>query len=170
MSKFRMLLDQVYTKIMALFNFNKAVVDTCATKYILRVHYENIDAISKDFVLGSYDDAEFSAVADFKKTRREGERSLRFDVDYGYIETLRGVSMQDKITLRTGAVTSEDTVLLRMLTNILRIQVCYISSDGGTTFLPAIYEGTEIEFPSPGQFKEYELPLVYSQIQTSDEA
>lgn len=165
-----MLLDQVYTKIMALFNFNKAVVNTGAKKYVLRVHYENIDAISKDFVPGSFDDAEFTAVSDFKKTRRDGEKSLRYDADYGYIETLRAVSMQNRITLRSGAVTNTDTVLLRMLTNILRIQICYISEDNGVTFLPVYYDGTEIKFPAPGMFEEYELPFVYAQIEMSDEA
>ena len=164
MSKFRMWLVQVYTKIMALFTFSKAVVNTAAKTYILRVHDSNPNGINFDIDPTTYDEAVFSGVTTLTPNRRAGEKSLRYSADLGYFEVLRAIEGQQKITLRTGAVASTDTDMIRLLTRALVRQVCWLSDDNRVTWKPVYYDGTEIELPSPGAMKEYELPFVYSQI------
>ena len=166
-----MLLDQVYTKIMALFNFNKAVVDTCAKTYILRVHEANQFALPiNDEDTNTFDEAVFGGVTTITPIRRAGDKSLRYSAELGYFEVLRAIEGQQKITLRTGAVASTDTDMIRLLTRALIRQVCWISDDNRATWKPVYYDGTEIELPSPGTMKEYELPFVYSQITLDVEA
>lgn len=165
-----MLLDQVYTKIMALFSFNKAVVNTGAKAYILRVYDSNQNAINFDIDPTNYDEATFTGVTTLTPIRRAGEKSLRYSAALGYFEVLRAIEGQQKITLRTGAVASTDADMIRLLTRALIRQVCWISEDNKATWKPVYYDGTEIELPSPGAMKEYELPFVYSQITLDVEA
>ena len=151
---------------MATVNFNKSIVTTDCTRYIVRVHEDDGDAIINNPDDGSFIEATFYARSDREETRRNSEKSLQwFPALAAYIERLRNVEIQGKIKLRTGAVDVSDSSMIFFVQNMLRRTMVWVQKEGELTWLPAYCEDQTFAVIDKGEKKEYEINLTFGRIE-----
>lgn len=151
---------------MAIVNFNKSIVTTDCTRYVVRVHSDDQDAVNNDNDAGSYIEATFYARSDREETRRNSEKSLQwFPALSAYIERLRNIEMQGKIKLRTGAVSIEDTDMVTFMSRLIRRTMVWVQKDGELTWMPAYCEDQTFAVVDNGEKKEYEINLTFGRVE-----
>ena len=151
---------------MAIINFNKSIVTTDCTRYVVRVHEADTFAIDNDEDTNTYAQAIFYARSDREETRRNSEKSLQwFPALAAYIERLRNVEIQGTIKLRTGAVSIEDTDMVNFMTHLLRRTMVWVQKDGESTWLPAYCDDQTFAVIDNGEKKEYEINLTFGGIE-----
>lgn len=151
---------------MATVNFNKSIVTTDCTRYVVRVHSDDLDAVNNDNDAGSYIEATFYARSDREETRRNSEKSLQwFSELSAYIERLRNIEMQGKIKLHTGAVSIEDTDMVTFMSRLIRRTMVWVQKDGELTWMPAYCEDQTFAVVDKGEKKEYEINLTFGRVE-----
>ncbi len=151
---------------MATVNFNKSIVTTDCTRYVVRVHEADTFAINNDEDTNTYTQATFYARSDREDTRRNSEKSLQwFPALAAYIERLRNIEMQGKIKLRTGAVSVEDADMVEFMNRMIRRTMVWVQKEGELTWAPAYCEDQTFAVIDKGEKKEYEINLTFGRIE-----
>lgn len=151
---------------MAIINFNKSIVTTECTRYIVRVHSDDQDAIGNDNDALTYVQGTFYARSDREDARRNSEKSLQwFPTLAAYIERLRNIEMQGKIKLRTGAVSIEDTDMINFMNRMIRRTMVWVQKEGELTWAPAYCEDQTFAVIDKGEKKEYEINLTFGGVE-----
>lgn len=151
---------------MATVNFNKSIVTTDCTRYVVRVHEDDGDATINNPDDGSFIEGTFYARSDREDTRRNSEKSLQwFPTLSAYIERLRNIEMQGKIKLRTGAIDVSNSSMVFFVQNVLRRTMVWVRKEGELTWMPAYCEDQTFAVVDKGEKKEYEINLTFGRVE-----
>ena len=152
---------------MASVSFDKGIVKSVDTTYIIRAHNSDSDALANNATSSTFVEATFYGKKESNLKRVNSEKVLSWN-GFKYLERFRNIRTQKDILLHSGAVVNTDTNHVKFLTNCLNRSVVWISSDNGTTWEQAICNNDQIADIYASEYKEYQLSFTFSEVKEAN--